>query len=59
MGHKIIQKVYICDCCGSTPEDGEILWEMGYEYICEKCFEDGSYDEYIEAKDNKWAYTQK
>lgn len=37
MGYKIIQKIYICDCCGTTPEDGEILWEMGYEYICEKC----------------------
>ena len=53
MGHKIIQKVYVCDCCGSTPEDGEVLWEMASEYICEKCFKDGSYDEYIEAKENK------
>ena len=37
MGYKIIQKIYICDCCGTTPKDGETLWEMGYEYICEKC----------------------
>ena len=53
MGHKIIQKVYICDCCGTTPEDGESLWEMASEYICEKCFEDGNYDAYIKAKENK------
>ena len=47
MGQKVYQKVYICDCCGNVPNDGEALWEMAGEYICEKCFEDGSYDEYI------------
>ena len=59
MGKRIIQRIYICDCCGITPKDGETLWEMGNEYICEICIEDGSYDEYIEAKENKWVYTQK
>lgn len=56
MGRKIYQRIYICDCCGEAPEEGEALWEMGYEYICEKCFEDGSYDEYITLgeEDNKW-----
>lgn len=37
MGAKITQRIYICDVCGKTPEDGEYLWHMGNEVICEDC----------------------
>ncbi len=40
MGHRIIQKIYICDICGETPKDGEKLWHMGTETWCEKCCEE-------------------
>ena len=37
MGQRIIQRIYTCDICGETPEDGEKLWEMVSEIWCEKC----------------------
>jgi len=37
MGNIIIQKIYTCDICGQTPEDGEKLWHMGSEVFCDKC----------------------
>jgi len=40
MGQLIIQKIYICDICGETPEDGGKLWYMGNEVWCEKCCEE-------------------
>ena len=53
MGQKIIQRIVSCDCCGETPNDGEPLWEMGNENICEKCFDNGAYDEYLESKEDE------
>jgi len=37
MGHRLTQKIYTCDKCGKTPEDGEYMWHMGNETWCEKC----------------------
>jgi len=37
MGHRLTQKIYTCDVCGVTPEDGEYMWHMGNEIWCEKC----------------------
>lgn len=53
MGRKITQRIITCECCGETPEDGEILWEMAGEYICEKCFDNGEYEKHIEEKESK------
>lgn len=50
MGRKIIQKIYICDCCEKEAKDGDTLWEMGNDVICEDCFDNGDYDNYIEEK---------
>jgi len=36
MGHLIIQRIYTCDICGKTPEDGEKPWHMGNEVWCEE-----------------------
>ncbi len=51
MGRRIIQRIFTCDLCGETPEDGEKLWYMGNQIWCEKCcdkFEKGKIilDEY-------------
>ena len=41
MGQRITQRIYDCDICGRTPEDGEDMWEMyngnGCVYLCESC----------------------
>jgi hypothetical protein len=37
MGARITQRIYICDVCGKTPEDGEHLWNMCNKVICEDC----------------------
>jgi len=37
MGARITQRIYICDLCGKTPEDGEKLWYMCEKVICEEC----------------------
>ncbi len=37
MGYRIIQKIYTCDVCGETPEDGEKLWHMNSQVWCESC----------------------
>jgi hypothetical protein len=37
MGARITQRIYICDVCGKTPEDGEHLWTMCNKVICEDC----------------------
>lgn len=39
MGAIIIQRIYTCDLCGKTPEDGEKLWHMNSEVWCEACCE--------------------
>ena len=40
MGQRIIQKIYTCDICGETPNDGEKLWHMNSEVWCEKCYKE-------------------
>ena len=37
MGQRITQRIYECDVCGETPDNGEYLWHMGMEMWCEKC----------------------
>lgn len=37
MGNRVIQRIHECSTCGRTPDDGEYLWEMCGEYVCEKC----------------------
>ena len=37
MRHRITQRIYTCDICGETPDDGEYLWHMNNEVWCEKC----------------------
>ena len=37
MGHRVTQRIFQCDLCGTTPDDGEYLWEMCGEYWCESC----------------------
>ena len=37
MGHRVMQRVFQCDVCGKTPDDGEYLWEMCGEHWCEDC----------------------
>lgn len=39
MGHRTTQRILVCSECGRTPDDGEYLWEMCGEYICEKCID--------------------
>lgn len=39
MGNRITQRIYKCDVCGKTPEDGEYLWHMGNEVWCRECCE--------------------
>lgn len=52
MGNRVTQTIYTCECCGRTPNNGEHLWDMsgnGHDgYICRTCFDDGSYDEFLE-----------
>lgn len=44
MGHRVTQRVFQCDVCGTTPDDGEYLWEMGREHWCEDCCDKDSED---------------
>ena len=37
MGNRVTQRVFQCDVCGTTPDDGKYLWQMGREYWCEDC----------------------
>jgi len=37
MGHRITQRIYTCDLCDKTPEDGATLWHMNSEVWCEEC----------------------
>lgn len=39
MGHRTTQRILICDDCKRTPDDGEFLWAMGSDYICEICID--------------------
>ena len=41
MGYRITQRIYQCDKCGRTPEDGEYMWHMGNEIWCKKCCDEG------------------
>ena len=50
MGHRVTQRIYTCDCCGAIPEDGEYLWEMAGEYICEKCIDSEEYEKHLDEK---------
>jgi len=40
MGQRITQRIYDCDLCNKTPEDGECMWEMGSQVWCKKCIDD-------------------
>ncbi len=37
MGRRLIQRIHTCDSCGKIPEDGEYMWHMGDEVLCEEC----------------------
>ena len=37
MGHRVYQRIRMCDGCGEIPEDGSPMWEMCGEYLCEDC----------------------
>jgi hypothetical protein len=37
MGHRITQHIRVCSECGRTPEDGEYMWDMCGEWVCEEC----------------------
>lgn len=37
MGHRFTQRIYTCDLCAETPEDGEKMWFMGNGAWCEDC----------------------
>ena len=39
MGHRTIQRILECANCKTTPDDGEYLWEMCGDFLCEKCVE--------------------
>jgi len=39
MGHRTTQRILQCSQCKETPEDGDYLWEMCGEYLCEDCVE--------------------
>ena len=39
MGQRTTQRILECVSCLRTPEDGEYLWEMCGDYICEKCID--------------------
>ena len=45
MGRKIIQRIHSCDKCDEIPEDGEPLWEMGTQVICENCIDNENEEE--------------
>ena len=38
-GAMIIQKIYTCDFCFETPDDGSYMWEVGDKVMCEPCSE--------------------
>ena len=40
MGQRLTQRILQCDVCGHAPEDGEHVWEMGWEIWCESCCDD-------------------
>lgn len=48
MGNRLTQRIYTCDICGYTPDDGEYMWHMGDEVWCEDCCnkESGKFDFY-------------
>lgn len=37
MGQRITQRIYTCDLCGKTPDDGEYMWHMCNEVWCKEC----------------------
>lgn len=37
MGQRITQRIYTCDLCGKTPDDGEYMWHMCNEIWCKEC----------------------
>ena len=39
MGHRVTQTIRICADCEQTPDNGEYLWEMCGDYICEPCID--------------------
>lgn len=46
MGKKIVQRIYICRECNTTPNDGDSMWEMGSRgVICENCLMNDELDD--------------
>lgn len=45
VGNKVYQRILECGWCGRTPEDGEPMWEMSGEYVCETCLDDEDGDD--------------
>jgi hypothetical protein len=39
MGLKTYQRILECGDCGRIPDDGEPMWEMCGQYICETCID--------------------
>ena len=39
MGRRITQRIVVCDDCNKAPIDGEYLWEMCGENVCEPCID--------------------
>ncbi len=45
MGYRHIQRILVCGWCENTPEDGETLWEMGGDFMCQACSDKLDQDE--------------
>ena len=39
MGQRITQRICKCETCKRTPDDGEYMWEMCGDMICENCID--------------------
>jgi len=51
MGQRIIQRIRECETCKRTPDDGEYMWEMCGNMICENCIDLDESD--LEDEDNE------
>lgn len=37
MWRRFFQRIYECDVCRTTPDDGEPMWHMGNQIWCKDC----------------------
>ena len=44
MGQRVTQVNYECAICGKKAKDGENMWHMGAEILCENCCDRDSED---------------